>query len=130
MPGEVAFFEIGVADAEKGRAFYQTLFDWQFNQWSGQKYWLIATGDKSQPGIDGGLLPRPTPAAPDSMAAVNCYVCTIDVSNLDLYVDKALKNGGTIALPKMAIPTVGWLAYCKDTEGNIFGMMQMDADAK
>jgi len=24
----------------------------------------------------------------------------------------------------------GWLAYGKDTEGNLFGMMQMDADAK
>ena len=36
----------------------------------------------------------------------------------------------TIALPKMAVPTVGWLAYCKDTEGNIFGMIQMDAEAK
>ena len=64
------------------------------------------------------------------MAAVNGFVCTVDVPNLDVYVDKALKNGGTIALPKMPIPTVGWLAYCKDTEGNIFGMMQMDPDAK
>jgi predicted enzyme related to lactoylglutathione lyase len=52
------------------------------------------------------------------------------VPNLDEYVDRAMKCGGTIALPKMPIPTVGWLAYCKDTEGNIFGMMQMDANAK
>ena len=35
-----------------------------------------------------------------------------------------------IALPRMPIPTVGWLAYAKDTEGNLFGMMQMDANAK
>ena len=123
-------FEIQAADPERAIQFYKSLFDWQFNQWGAQKYWLIATGDKSQPGIDGGLLPRPTPAAPENMAAVNCYVCTIDVPNLDMYVDKALKNGGTLALPKMPIPTVGWLAYCKDTEGNIFGMMQMDANAK
>jgi predicted enzyme related to lactoylglutathione lyase len=25
---------------------------------------------------------------------------------------------------------VGWLAYCKDTEGHIFGMMQNDPSAK
>jgi predicted enzyme related to lactoylglutathione lyase len=123
-------FEIQAADPERAIQFYRSLFDWQFNQWGDQKYWLIGTGDKSQPGIDGGLLPRPTPAAPENMAAVNCFVCTIDVPNLDVYVDKALKNGGTIALPKMPIPTVGWLAYCKDTEGNIFGMMQMDPNAK
>lgn len=31
---------------------------------------------------------------------------------------------------KMAIPTVGWLARCKDTEGNVFETMQMDLDPK
>jgi predicted enzyme related to lactoylglutathione lyase len=30
----------------------------------------------------------------------------------------------------MPIPGMGWLAYCKDTEGNIFGMMQGDPNAK
>jgi predicted enzyme related to lactoylglutathione lyase len=29
----------------------------------------------------------------------------------------------------MPIPGMGWLAYCKDTEGNIFGMMQNDPNA-
>jgi predicted enzyme related to lactoylglutathione lyase len=42
----------------------------------------------------------------------------------------ALDNGAQIALPKMAIPGVGWLVYCKDTEGNIFGMMQNDPSAQ
>ena len=34
-----------------------------------------------------------------------------------------------MAFPKMAIPGVGWLAYGKDTEGNIFGVMQTDPAA-
>src|SRR5436309_12619199 len=123
-------FEIQADNCERAIAFYKALFDWQFNQWGDQKYWLIVTGDKSQPGIDGGLLPRPQPGAPGDMAPVNCYVCTIDVPDVDAYVAKAQQAGATIALPKMAVPTVGWLAYCKDTEGNIFGMIQMDAEAK
>ena len=41
-----------------------------------------------------------------------------------------IAGGGTIAGPRMAIPTVGWLAYAKDTEGNLFGMMQTDANAE
>ena len=45
-------------------------------------------------------------------------------------IEKGLASGGTIALPKMPIPGVGWLAYLKDTEGNIFGMMQPDPSAK
>jgi predicted enzyme related to lactoylglutathione lyase len=43
---------------------------------------------------------------------------------------KSGKLGGTVALPKMPVPGVGWLAYAKDTEGNIFGMMQSDPGAK
>ena len=35
-----------------------------------------------------------------------------------------------VALPKMPVPGVGWLAYVKDTEGNILGMMQSDPSAK
>jgi predicted enzyme related to lactoylglutathione lyase len=64
------------------------------------------------------------------MQAVNAFVCTIDVADLDAMVKRATELRGSIVLPKMPIPTVGWLAYAKDTEGNIFGMMQMDANAK
>jgi uncharacterized protein len=33
-------------------------------------------------------------------------------------------------MPKTAIPGVGYLAYCSDTEGNVFGLMQADKNAK
>jgi predicted enzyme related to lactoylglutathione lyase len=42
---------------------------------------------------------------------------------------KAEAAGGTVALPKMAVPGVGWLAYCLDPEGNTFGLMQRDPEA-
>jgi len=64
------------------------------------------------------------------MAPVNAFVCTVDVPNTDQFVAKATKSGGTIALPKMAVPGIGWLAYVKDTEGNILGLMQNDPTAK
>ena len=28
------------------------------------------------------------------------------------------------------MPGVGWMAYCKDTEGNTFGLMQPDPNVK
>ena len=121
-------FEIQADDTERAIAFYTQLFGWQFAQWGQEKYWLITTGEKSQPGIDGGLLPR-RGAAPLAMAAVNAFVCTVDVANLDSTLEKAQSLGGMVVVPKMPVPTVGWLGYAKDTEGNIFGMMQMDAKA-
>ena len=32
-------------------------------------------------------------------------------------------------VPKMPVPGVGWLAYCKDLDGNAFGIMQSDPAA-
>jgi predicted enzyme related to lactoylglutathione lyase len=29
----------------------------------------------------------------------------------------------------MAVAGVGWLAYCRDTEGCVFGVLQADASA-
>ena len=56
-------------------------------------------------------------------------VCTIDVTDVDAAIRRVGELGGTIVVPKMPIPGVGWLAYGNDSEGNIFGIMQMDAKA-
>jgi predicted enzyme related to lactoylglutathione lyase len=37
--------------------------------------------------------------------------------------------GCVLALPKMPVPGVGWLAYIKDLDGNILGIHQPDPNA-
>ena len=61
--------------------------------------------------------------------AVIAYVCTVDVPSVDDAIAKITSHGGTIVLPKMPVPGVGWLVYAKDTEGNIFGSLQSDHNA-
>ena len=125
MP-RVVHFEIHAADPDRAVKFYTTLFGWEISKWDGPAdYWLIRTGPADQRGIDGGLLRRQGPA-PAETQPVNSFVCTVDVSNVDEYFAKALAAGGAAAVPKMPVPSIGWLAYVKDTEGNIVGMMQMD----
>ena len=127
MP-RVVHFEIHAEDPARAVKFYETLLGWSFQKWDGpMEYWMVVTGPDAEPGINGGLLKRQ--GAIDGQAVI-AYVCTVDVPNVDASVSTALENGGTLAVPKMAIPGVGWLAYCKDTEGNIFGMMQADEEAK
>jgi uncharacterized protein len=122
-------FEIHAEDPERAVKFYQSLFGWEVTKWDGpQPYWLVTTGPEGQPGINGGILRRMGPA-PAENQAVNSYVCTVDVPDLDQRMRKMETLGGSIAVPKMPIPGMGWLAYAKDTEGNIFGMMQMDPTA-
>jgi hypothetical protein len=116
-------FEIPAADPQKAIAFYEKVFGWKFTQWnSAHPYWVISTGDKSQPGIDGGLMLRHDPAQP--------CVNTIQVESVDETVKVVEAAGGQCVVPKMPIPTVGWLAYCKDVDGHIFGIMQPDAEAR
>jgi predicted enzyme related to lactoylglutathione lyase len=41
-------------------------------------------------------------------------------------VDTATTNDGIILMTPQPRPGVGWLAMCKDTEGSIFGILQME----
>ncbi|MDX2034555.1 MAG: VOC family protein [Blastocatellia bacterium] len=126
MP-RVIHFEIHAEDPQRAADFYTQLLGWEITPWAGMDYWMIKTGEPDAPGIDGGLLRR---QGTIDGTAVIAYVCTVDVADLDATLEKALALGGQLALPKMPIPGVGWLAYAKDTEGNIFGMMQNDPGAK
>jgi predicted enzyme related to lactoylglutathione lyase len=122
----VIHFEIQATGPDVLIQFYEKLFGWSFVRWEGpMPYWLIKTGEAGEPGIDGGLLPRNGGRAAPGQG-VNCYVCTVDVVNLDAALTKTAEVGGTVVVPKMPIPGVGWLAYANDPDGNIFGMMESD----
>ena len=127
MP-RVVHFEIHAGDPERALAFYQKLFDWKFQKWEGpMDYWLVITGPDGEPGINGGLIRRQGEV--DGQAVI-AYVCTVGVQSIDDSTATAQANGAQVVVPKMPVPGVGWLVYCKDTEGNIFGMLQPDPDAK
>jgi predicted enzyme related to lactoylglutathione lyase len=127
MP-RVVHFEIHASDPSRAISFYEKLFGWKFQKWDGpMEYWMVITGPDGTPGINGGLLPRRGEL--DGQAVI-AYVCTVDVESIDAAIARAELNGGNVVVPKMAVPGVGWLVYSKDTEGNIFGMLQADAGAK
>src|SRR3974377_1024740 len=122
MPRPV-HFEIPADQPERAIGFYQKVFGWTFQKWDGpMEYWMIGTGDPSEPGINGGMMRRQNPGQP--------RVNTGGVADVDATLRTVLSSGGECALPKMPIPGVGWLAYCKDTEGHIFGIMQNHPDAQ
>ena len=114
-------FEIQAENVERAIAFYRELLGWEFNQWGKEPYWLVKTGEKGTPGIDGGLMPRQQPGA----TTVN----TVGVTSLDDTLMKIESGGGRMVVPRMAIPGIGWLAYCLDPEGNTFGVMEADEKA-
>jgi predicted enzyme related to lactoylglutathione lyase len=118
----VTHFEIPADNPDRAIKFYEKVFGWKIEKWDGPiEYWMIRTGPEDEPGIDGGLTRREDPDTKvENM---------IDVKDLDRSIKEVEANGGTVVRPKMAVPTVGWLAYFMDTEGNIFGMMETDPKA-
>jgi predicted enzyme related to lactoylglutathione lyase len=116
-------FEIPTENPDRAIAFYSGVLGWKFQKWDGPaEYWLIMTGADGEPGINGGMLRRRDPGQP--------CVNTVGVADLDATLNAVAQHGGACVVPRMPIPGVGWLAYCKDTDGHIFGLMQSDTEAK
>ena len=125
----VVHFEIHAADLDKMTKFYQDCFGWTVEV-MGQEYGgyrVLTSGKKEDLGINGGMVLRRGDLPKDG-AAVNAYVCIIGVKDIDEILKKVDAAGGTVATEKMDVPGVGLLAYRKDPEGNIFGILQPSPD--
>jgi hypothetical protein len=117
----VAHFEIPAADAARANRFYQQVFGWQMQEFGGMGYYMATTGPETEVGIDGAIMQR---TSPDQLITV-----VISVDSLDDSLAKAIAAGATQCAPKVAIPGMGYNAYFKDTEGNVIGLWQDDANA-
>jgi predicted enzyme related to lactoylglutathione lyase len=123
MPNRIVHFEIEAVDRERAKSFYTQAFGWQMQQMGEEmgNYVVVTTGDPKEPGgINGGIF-VPMPGASKEL---NAYSCVVGVENIDEAMAKVRSAGGQVMGDKMDIPTVGIYARCKDTEGNIFTMLQ------
>lgn len=122
MP-RVVHFEIPAVEPERAAEFYRSVFGWKIEKWEGPvDYWLVTTGGDQEPGINGAIKNRVGPEH---------SVCnTISVPSVDAFVKRIEDSGGKAVSPKMAIPGVGYHAYCEDTEGVVFGLIEDDPSAQ
>ena len=120
MP-RVAHFEICAHDVERTVAFYRHVFGWEIRRWDGpDELWIVVTGarDEAVEGINGAIRPRR-----DSVAG---SVNLIDVPALDNALLRVAEAGGTILHSRTTVAGVGYIAYCRDSEGNPFGLIERD----
>ncbi len=131
----VVHFEIMADDMDRAQKFYEAAFGWTFQQ-LGEEYGgyrTIMTGPSMDDmakgvkmediGINGGMMKRNAPL-PENGKSPNAFTCIIGVSNIDESMQKIEAAGGVPQSDKTDIPNVGQLRYYKDTEGNIFGIIQ------
>jgi predicted enzyme related to lactoylglutathione lyase len=127
----IVYFTIQADDVERAVDFYRQTFGWEIEKWGGtwantDDYWLINTGTAEQPGLPGTIMKRP---APVQSPLLNGFMCGIESTSIDADIKAVADNGGSLLSPKVTIPGVGWVAYCRDTESNFFELRHMDPSA-
>ena len=125
----IVHLEIPADDVERAKKFYSDLFGWKIGKWPGQtggddmEYCMITTtDDKGNKALGGGMMKRQGPQQP--------IINYIDVKSVDEYSSKVQQLGGKVHVPKMAVPGMGYLAVCLDTENNAFGIWETIESAK
>lgn len=122
----IAFFEIQSTHPKREVDFYQAVFGWK------------ATLDPSAPielyrleteGIEGVILKRPVDTPPTHQGT-NAFTCSIQVADFDATEKTIIKNGGHVAMQKFAVPGKCWQGYFLDADHNVFGIFEVDANAK
>jgi len=120
----IVHFDVPAEDTARARKFYSDLFDWKFQAPPGfPDFYLFSTTNlDGTPGPGGGLGKRQDPSQ-----RIMPY---IGVDSLDRYLALVTRLGGRVVMPKMPVPSFGYLAQCKDPEGNMFGLWQEDPQAR
>lgn len=131
MANNVVHFEIGVDDIERAMKFYTDVFGWAFQQLGEQYggYVLVYPGGEVTPGspsegINGGMMKRQGAAPDRDVREANAFVCTVTADDVDGITAKVERSGGSIDMKPDDIPGVGRLAYIRDTEGNMVGVLK------
>ena len=120
MAGEVAFFELGVEDTERGRAFYEGLFGWRFERGPSGEGWSIGTGN-----VTGGLHGGDRGAAP--------YLF-FRVDDMEAALERVRQLGGTVEDmdvegDEASVARWGRFKLCRDDQGSPFGLHQPPTSA-
>ena len=115
MAGEPAFFELGVEDVERGRAFYEGLFGWSFETGPSGSGWVLGT-----PTMQGGMHGGHKDAMPYLFFAVD---------DMEAALGRVHELGGTVEEMDVegddgSQARFGRFKLCRDDQGSYFGLHQ------
>ena len=113
MEGQLVHFELPAQESKRAKEFWSSLFGWKYREFEGPVEYSMLDGNEP-----GGAI---YPSQEDESRPV-IYFGTGDV---DKTIARIRELGGS-AEDKQPIPTVGWFARCRDTEGNDFSLFQSD----
>jgi predicted enzyme related to lactoylglutathione lyase len=111
MSNPVVHFEVVGKDAKKLGAYYSSLFGWNVDANNPMNYGMVAAGEG---GIAGGI----------GEGESNLVTFYVQVDDPQKYLDQAVKLGGKVVMPVMAIPGAVTMAQFSDPEGHVIGLVK------
>lgn len=130
MTNQLAHFAIHADDLDRARKFYAGVFGWTFQGFGGgpmDDFCKIRDASGNLLAPLGAIQSRKFNSAPKPVIG---FECSITVDDADATARTVEANGGKIVMPKVAIPSVGWVIKFLDTEGNLVCAIQFDSAAK
>lgn len=122
MAARFRHLALNADDVQRAKGFYERVFGWRFEPWGPPDYYQAwNTAD----GVIAALQRRRELKAGVRMAG---FEATLAVDDLEAAIAAIEGAGGRMLSRPIYIETVGRLAYFEDTEGNLVGVMQYDAD--
>jgi predicted enzyme related to lactoylglutathione lyase len=117
MAGKLVHVEIVASDADRAVGFWGGVFGWKIGDsvMEGMDYRMFQTADDQ----GGAIYPGDNPGS---------LIVYFDTDDIDASVAKVRELGGS-SDDKQPVPSQGWFASCKDTEGNSFRLWQADPNA-
>jgi hypothetical protein len=110
----IVHFELPSADTDRAKAFWSGVFGWTFGGMTEPFVYLMSEGEE------------PVAAIFQSDQAGSGPIVYMATDDIEATIAKVRDAGGE-AGDKEPIPETGWIARCKDTEGNAFSLFQSDA---
>lgn len=117
----VEHFELAADNLDRAQKFYSELFGWEFEHqnFGDFEYTFIKTkGQDGQPGMGGGMMKRQMPE--------HSVLNYIGVQSIEDTLNQLQELGGKIMMPKKHLKGAGYMAICRDTEDNIFGLWESE----
>jgi predicted enzyme related to lactoylglutathione lyase len=119
VKGKVVHVEIPAEDTQRAMKFWGGLAGWKF-----QNYAEGAEGAPEYQMFEG----EPGGAIYPSREGETGIMVYFETDDIDAELGRIRDLGGNID-EKMPVPTMGWFAQGKDTEGNSFAVWQSDENA-
>jgi len=117
-PGQVCWVEIPAKDLERGKKFYTDAFDWTWQQHAPEYALFGYKGSSEKTATRGDMFLHSGPLPNTETVKLHMYWPSVSEG-----VKLAVKAGATVVKDTFEIgPGIGWNAFLRDTEGNVFAI--------